>query len=110
MKKKNLIIGLVSILVLAGLIITFVLLNSNKLEKKLTNLATEYYEGEAKTYGSDVISQLGYYMVKLSDLKNNDKDISLFEEHNCDLTETYAKLTFKDDKTYDVEVHLACDK
>lgn len=113
MKKKNIIIGIASASVLAILVIIVCVVihfNSNTLEKSFSKLATEYYEGEPKTYASDIISQLGYFMVSLNDLKSMNMDISKFEEHSCDLTDTYAKLTFKDDDSYDVEVHLACQE
>ncbi len=112
MKKKKIIIGAASVIALVVLIIIIgyvVHLNNTKLERTFTKLATEYYEGEPKKYSSDIISRLGYFMVSLNDLKNFNKDVSLFEEHSCDLTDTYAKLTFKEDNSYDVEVHLACE-
>lgn len=113
MKKKNIIIGLVSLVVLAGLITTIcviVHLNNTKLDRKLSKLATEYYEGEPKEYASDIISHLGYFMVSLNDLKGMDMDISLFEKYSCDLTDTYAKFTFEKDKSYKIETHLACQE
>lgn len=109
--KKTIIIGLASLLVLAGLIITIVLFNNNnKLENRLTKLATDYFENNIKEIGSDKAYYMGYYMVVLNDLKSADKDISMFEKKSCDMTDTYAKLTFKEDKSYDVEVHLNCEK
>lgn len=111
--KKNIIIGVASTVVLVALITIIAFgFNSkeNRMEKKLTQLATEFYEGEPKTYASDIITQLGYFMVNLSDMKNMDMDISLFERNSCDMADTYAKLTFKEDKSYDVEVHLNCEK
>lgn len=108
--KKAMIIGLAGALVLASLIITMIVLNNNKLENRLTKLATDYFETEVKELNSDKAYYMGYYMVVLDDLKNANRDISKFEEHSCNLTDTYAKLTFKEDKSYDIEVHLACEK
>lgn len=102
-----------SAVALAGVVILILfMVKSNSLENRFSKLAVEYYEGEAKTYGSEIVEHLGYYMVKLDDLKNHDVDISKFEEKSCDLIETYAKVTLnKDSKTgYDVDVHLACEK
>lgn len=113
MKKKNIVIGLISALLLIGLITAIgvmIHLNNTKLERNFSKLATEYYEGEPKQYASDIISRLGYFMVSLNDLKGMNMDISQFEEHSCDLTDTYGKFTFKNDDSYDIEVHLACEK
>ncbi len=84
--------------------------HATKLERNFTKLAKEYYEGEPKEYASDIIDHLGYFMVSLNDLKGMNVDISDFEAKSCDLTDTYGKFTFKEDDSYEIEVHLACEK
>lgn len=113
MKKKNIIIGLASVIALASLVFIMILVFSNnetKLEKNLSTWASEYYDKEIKEQASGYVNYLGYYVVTVNDLKGYGKDISMFEKKSCDTTDTYAKLTFKEDKSYDVEVHLNCEK
>ncbi len=113
MKKKNIIIGVASVIALAALIFIMILVfgnNEAKLEKKLSSLASEYYDKEIKEQASGYVNYLGYYVVTINDLKSYGEDISMYEKKSCDMTDTYAKLTFKEDESYDVEVHLNCEK
>ncbi len=112
--KKKIIIGLVSIVILASLIFIIVFIvnkkNDNNLEKKLSDMVVEYYEQEFVKIQPNFLKQWGEYTVDLDNLKGFNRDVSVFEEHNCDMTDTYVKLTYKDDSSYDIDVHLACEE
>ena len=116
MKKISTIFGVVSIVVLIAIVLIVMFLTSDKakerkLEKELTSLATEFYEDEIKgTFAEDYTSSLGYYIVSLDDMKNKEKDVSKFLDYSCDLNETYAKLVFKSDDSFEVETKLSCQK
>lgn len=111
-KKTKIVIGLASIVLLASLILIIVLINRNSsgLEKQLKDLAIEYYENDYKKFNPNILKQWKELRIDLDALKGYEKDISIFEEHGCDIEETYATLIYKDDNAYDTKVHLACEK
>jgi len=112
-KNKKLIIGLASIILLASLILIIVLVVKNQkpsLEKQLKDLAVEYYENDYKELYPNFLKQWKEFKIDLDGLKGVKKDVSVFEEHKCDMTETYVLFTYEDDDTYKTEVHLSCEE
>lgn len=82
------------------------------LEKQLTDIAVDYYENEFSKKNPSFLKLIGEFRIDLDGLKGMGKDISVFEDRNCDMVDTYVTLTYnaEESKSYDTSVHLACDK
>ncbi len=112
-KNTKIIIGLASIVLLASLILIIVLVNRDKepsLEKQFSDMVVDYYENDYKKFNPNTLKQLKELRIDLDAIKGYEKDVSVFEEHNCNMADTYATLTYKDDTSYDIDVHLACEE
>lgn len=117
-KQTKIIIGLASVILLASLILIIVLQSSRKkeedkfseFEKKLSDIAVEYYEDEIEPYMAKTLSdKVGYYIVSLGDLKRAGKDVVDFENKSCDLEATSVKFNYTDGTNYELEVYLECE-
>lgn len=84
--------------------------DTESLEKQLKDIAVEYYENDFAKNNPNFLKLIGELRIDLDGLKGMEKDISVFEDKNCDMEDTYVTLTYKEDSSYDTTVHLACDK
>lgn len=112
-QTKKIVIILAGILVLAGIILlVFFHLkgNTNKLENDFKSMAVKFYEAKIEPHVGKTLTQVGYYIVTLDELKNNQYDISEFEKKSCDMGSSYVTFTYNEEDSYDLEVTLNCEK
>lgn len=112
MNKKRVIQIIICVVILCfiALIIYFIINNkkTRELEKELVNITTNYYNNEFTEYMPRLLKRNGTLKITVSSLKQLKKDVSIFEDNNCDLENTYVILTYNDKDNYDVESHLSC--
>lgn len=117
MKKTTaIIIGIASVVLIASLVLILIVFlpklendeKENLLKEKLTEMVSDYYENEFKVLMPSYLEQTGSLTVTLDSLQGMNKDISLFEEHSCDYTKTFAEVK-KDGDSYVIEAHLDCE-
>lgn len=80
------------------------------LEQQLKDLAVDYYENVFSKKNPSFLKSIGELRIDLDGLKGMEKDISAFENENCDMEDTYVTLKYNEESSYSVEVHLACNK
>ena len=111
-KKTKITIGLAGIVLLASLILIVAMINKSDrdLKKQLKEMAIDYYENDYKKFNPNMLKQWKELRIDLDALKGYEKDISSFEEHECDTEETYATIVYKDESSYETKIHLSCAK
>ena len=109
MKKKIIICVVISIILILAFLFINKSINRNNLEKKLIEIATNYYNNEFVNYIPNVIKQNSTIKIDVNMLKQVKKDVSIFEKHKCNLQETYVILNFDNNSNYSTEIHLDCN-
>ncbi len=110
-KKKILFITvliLVLVIVVTAIIVTINIKKTKKLTYELETLTTNYYENEFTEYMPTLLKRNGTLKITVSSLKQLKKDVSIFEDNDCDLEDTYVVLTYNEKTNYDIESHLSC--
>ncbi len=102
--------SVVIIFVIVVIMMSFTInsLNINKLTKVLEKITIEYYDNEFTKYMPKFLKRNGTLKITLSYLKQMNNDVSVFEENECDLENTYVILTYNEKTNYDIESHLTC--
>ncbi len=79
----------------------------DNLSETLKTIAVDCYENEFKKLMPTILDTNGFLTITLDYLQGINKDISFFEEHSCDLNNTFVKI-IKDGDGYKTEVSLDC--
>lgn len=111
-KKKTSIIILAGAVALASIILVITILvpkiREKALESELEALAVDYYEKDFKTKLPDFLKTYKNLPIDLETLKKSGRDISKYEEKNCDTAKTYVQFVL-DGESYTTEVHMNCE-
>lgn len=118
MKKTTIaIIGLASTVLLASLILIFTQFlpkiqkdeTEVMLKEKLEEMVKDYYDNDFKKLMPNFLESNESLTVTLDYLQGVNKDIEVFEEHNCSYNDTYVNIKFDEEKEYTLETVLNCE-
>lgn len=109
-KTLTIMISIVSLIIVALLVIFIIkLIDNNKIKDELISVTTKYYDEEFVEVMPTLLKRNGKLDITLESLKELNKDISYFEDLNCNLKDTYVTLKYNENDKYDVEAHINCD-